>query len=118
MDVIAIDHVLYEMPVKLAIDGSLAIYGDVAPLIELDMALDADHEETARRLEDIVIYVHAQGRSMLTVLVVHKGGGNNPGEGLFSAAEKIRFLIGSRRDVERIIYWVNQVTLVHNQWSI
>lgn len=118
MGVIAIDHVLYEKLVRLAIDRSLATYGDVAPLIGLDMALDADREEIARRLGDIVVYEHAQGRPMLTALVVHKGGDNNPGEGFFSAAEKIRLFNGSRRDVERLIFWVNQVTLVHNHWSI
>ncbi|HFT6990844.1 TPA: hypothetical protein ACGRQA_000116 [Stenotrophomonas maltophilia] len=102
---------------NLATAGSLATYGDVAPLIGLDMALDADREEIARRLGEIVLFEYAQGRPMLTALVVHKGGNNNPGEGFFSAAEKISLFNGSRRDIDRLIFWVNQVTLVHNHWS-
>lgn len=93
MGVIAIDHVLYEKLVKLAIDRSLATYGDVASLIGLDIVLDAGREEIARRLGDIVVYEHAQGRPMLTAFVVHKGGDNNPGGALFSDAEKIRFFL-------------------------
>lgn len=114
---VSVDKVLWEKLVELARSRSLATYGDVAPLVSLDMGREEDREEIARRLGDIVIFEHANGRPMLTALVVHKGGDNNPGEGFFSAAEGIGAFSGSRQQIKRLTFWVNQVTLVHNYWS-
>lgn len=112
-----IDQLLYGKLVELAKKSSLITYGDIAPLIDLDMAVEADRDEIAKRLGAIVLYEHAGGRPMLTALVVHKGGDNNPGEGFFSAAEEIGIFNGSRQEICRLTFWVNQVTLVHNHWS-
>lgn len=111
------DSVLYRKLVELAESRSLATYGDVAPLIGLNMDREEDREDIARRLGEIVRFEHANGRPMLTALVVHKGGDNNPGEGFFAAAEGIGAFSGSRHQLKRLTFWVNQVTLVHNHWS-
>lgn len=113
----SIDTTLYEKLVELAKSKTLAAYSDVAPLIGLDMSKDQDRDEIARKLGDIVFYEHDNGRPMLTALVVHYGNDNNPGEGFFSAAEKIGLYKGSRNPIKRLTFWSNQVTLVHNQWA-
>ncbi len=112
-----IDSILYEKLVELAKAKKLAAYSEVAPLIGLDMSKDEDRDEIARKLGDIVVYEHKKGRPMLTALVVHYGNDNNPGEGFFSAAEKIELYKGSRDPIKRLIFWSNQVTLVHNHWA-
>lgn len=112
-----IDEILYKKLVALAKAKSLAAYSEVATLIGLDMLNEQDRDEIARRLGDIVFYEHQNGRPMLTALVVHYGNDNNPGEGFFSAAEKIGLFKASRDPIKRLTFWSNQVTLVHNHWS-
>jgi hypothetical protein len=112
-----IDATLYEKLLDLAKTKKLASYSEVAPLIGLDMAQEADRDEIARKLGDIVFFEHENNRPMLTALVVHQGGDNNPGEGFFSAAEKIGLFKSSRDPMKRLIFWSNQVTLVHNHWA-
>ena len=110
-----IDAILYEKLVELAKAKKLASYSEVAPLIGLDMSQEADRNEIARKLGDIVFHEHQNNRPMLTALVVHQGGYNNPGEGFFSAAEKIGLFKRTRDPMKRTIFWSNQVSLVHNQ---
>ncbi|MGQ4584276.1 hypothetical protein [Lysobacter sp. F60174L2] len=112
-----IDATLYEELVRLAKANKLAAYSEVAPLIGLDMSNDQDRDEIARRLGDIVFYENEHGRPMLTALVVHYGNDNNPGEGFFSAAEKLELYKGSRNPIHRLTFWANQVRLVHNHWG-
>jgi len=113
-----IDIILYDKLVQLAKNRKLAAYSEIAPLIGLDMSKEVDRNEIARRLGDIVFYEHEQGRPMLTALVVHLGNDNNPGEGFFSAAEKIGQFKASRNPIKRLTFWSNQVTLVHNHWGV
>lgn len=113
----SVDAILYDELVRLARAKALAAYSDVAPLIGLDMSEEQDRNEIARRLGDIVFHEHENGRPMLTALVVHHGNDNNPGEGFFSAAEKIGLFKGSRDPIKRLTFWSNQVTLVHNHWA-
>jgi len=112
-----IDATLYEKLLELAKAKKLASYSEVAPLIGLDMAQEKDRDEIARKLGDIVFFEHENNRPMLTALVVHQGGDNNPGEGFFSAAEKIGLFKSSRDPMKRLTFWSNQVTLVHNLWA-
>lgn len=112
-----VDEVLYSELTRLARSKLIAAYSDVAPLIGLDMAIASDRDEIAKKLGDIVFFEHAHDRPMLTALVVHYGNDNNPGEGFFSAAEKIGLFKGSRDPIKRLTFWSNQVTLVHNLWS-
>lgn len=112
-----IDTALYEKLLELAKAKKLASYSEVAPLLGLDMSQDQDRDEIAKKLGDIVFFEHENHRPMLTALIVHQGGDNNPGEGFFSAAEKIGLFKSSRDPMKRLIFWSNQVTLVHNHWA-
>lgn len=101
---------------QLAKDKQLAAYSEVAPLIGLDISLDNDREIIASKLGEIALYEHAQGRPMLTALIVHYGDDNNPGEGFFSIAKHLGLYKGSRDSIKRLTFWANQVTHVHNHW--
>ncbi|ELI5417777.1 hypothetical protein RRJ97_004407 [Vibrio parahaemolyticus] len=54
---------------------------------------------------------------MLTSLVIHKGNDNNPGEGFYSIASELGIYNGSRNNLDRITFWVSQVSLVHDYWK-
>lgn len=113
----SIDAILYEKLKELARDKKLASYTEISTLIGLDMSQEHDREVIAQKLGDIVFFEHDNNRPMLTALVVHQGGDNNPGEGFFSAAQKIGLFKSSRDPMKRLIFWSNQVTLVHNHWA-
>ncbi|MFJ3044395.1 hypothetical protein ACIPEN_01075 [Herbaspirillum chlorophenolicum] len=110
------NQILYGELVRLARARALAAYSDVSPLIGLSMQNDADREEIARLLGDIAVFEHGQGRPMLTALIVHRGNDNNPGEGFFSIAHELGLYGGRRDQIERLTFWANQVTEVHNHW--
>ncbi|GAP75944.1 hypothetical protein W04_2485 [Pseudoalteromonas sp. SW0106-04] len=80
------------------------------------MESEEDRDEIARLLGEIARHEHHQGRPMLTSLVIHKGNDNNPGEGFFSIATELDIYSGSRDQLERVTFWSNQVTDVHNHW--
>jgi hypothetical protein len=112
------NQILYDELVRLARAEQLAAYSDVAPLIGLSMDRDADRDEIAKLLGDIAVHEHEEGRSMLTALVVHRGNDNNPGEGFFAIAQKLGIYSGSRDQIKRLTFWANQVTAVHNHWTM
>jgi hypothetical protein len=107
-----VDRILYEKLVALAESKTLAAYSDVAPLIGLDMAREADREEMTSKLAEIARFEHSNGRPMLTALVVHLGSDNNPGEGFFSIAKEFGMYGGSRNPIQRLTFWARQVQLV------
>lgn len=109
---------LYDKLVQLAKDKDLDAYSRVAPLINLSMDKEEDRDEISRLLGEIAVFEHGEGRPMLTALVVHKGDDNNPGEGFFDIAKSLGIYDGSRDPINRLKFWVNQVTDVYNYWEI
>lgn len=85
-----------------ALPGRLTTYSDIAPLAGLLMNNDADREEISTRLGKILLHEVNQGCPLLTAIVVHRGNGNNPGEGFFSIATDIGRFNGSRDPLVRL----------------
>ena len=110
------DMNLYNILIDLARSDRLASYGEVAPSIGLNMALEEDRDEIARRLGEIVRYEFEANRPMLTSLIVHYGDDNNPGEGYFSIASELGLYSGSRNPIEKLTFWAGQVRDVYNHW--
>lgn len=110
------NQVLYDELVRVARNRGLTYYSRVAPLVGLTMDREEDRDQIARLLGEIARYEHQQGRPMLTSLVIHKGNDNNPGEGFYSIATELDIYSGSRDQLERVTFWSNQVTGVHNYW--
>lgn len=110
------DMTLYQKLVDLARSDDLAAYSQVAPLIGLDMSIEADRDEIAKRLGDIARHEYRNNRPMLTSLVVHHGSDNNPGEGYFAIAHELGLYKGSRDPIKRLTFWAGQVRDVYNHW--
>lgn len=111
------NQILYDELLRLARAKDLSTYGKVAPLIELSMDVDEDRHEIAILLGEIARHEHENNRPMLTSLIIHSGDDNNPGEGFFSIAMELENYDGSHDQLTRVIFWSNQVTLVHNHWA-
>lgn len=108
---------IYNRLLELARARRLTTYSDIAPIAGLSMENEEDREILSKLLGGIVLHENADGRPMLTALVVHRGSDNNPGEGFFAVAEQIGRFGGSRQQLVRLEFWVNQVREVHDYWT-
>ena len=108
---------IYNRLVELARDRRLTTYSDIAPLAGLSMEIDEDRERMSQLLGEIVLHEVGAGRPMLTAIVVHRGGDNNPGEGFFAIATELNRFSGSRQQMPRLEFWTRQVQDVHTHWS-
>jgi hypothetical protein len=108
---------IYNRLTELARARQLTTYSDIAPLAGLSMENDEDRERISQLLGEIVLHESANGRPMLTALVVHRGSDNNPGEGFFAIANEVGRFNGSRQKLPRLEFWVRQVQEVYDYWS-
>ena len=97
--------------------GRLAFYPEIAPLTGLNMDREEDREKISALLGQILEHEVANGRPLLTAIVVHRGNDNNPGEGFFSAATQLGKFNGSLEPMARLEFWVRQVGEVHQYWA-
>jgi hypothetical protein len=87
---------IYDRLIQLAREGRLTTYSDIALLAGLSMAKDDDRDQMSALLGEILRHEVAQGRPLLTAIVVHKGNDNNPGEGFFAISSELGHFNGSR----------------------
>lgn len=97
-------------------ESGLTTYSDIAPLANLSMDREADQDEISRLLEEVLLHEFAEGRPLLTAIVVYRGDYNNPGEGFYGAATRLRRFGGSRDQLQRLAFWVGEVNAVHEYW--
>lgn len=108
---------IYNRLIELARAGRLTAYSEIAPLAGLSMEIAEDRKRISQLLEEIAMHEFNAGRPMLTAIVVHLGGDNNPGEGFFAIATQIGRFSGSRQQIPRLEFWSRQVQEVYNYWS-
>ncbi len=108
---------LYNHLVQLARAQGLTTYSDIAPLANLSMDNAEDRERISQLLGEIVLQDVAEGRPMLTALVVHRGKDNNPGEGFFTVAAQLGRFTGTRQQLPRLEFWMSQVKETHAYWA-
>lgn len=104
---------IYNRLIELAKVGKLTTYSEIAPLVGLSMDNYTDRENMSTILAEIARHEQALGHPMLTALVVHSGGDNNPGEGFFAIATEFSRFAGSRDQFKRLQFWVDEVKAVH-----
>ena len=63
-------------------------------------------------LGEIAEEENAEGRSLLTVVVVHKSGDMEPGIGFYELAERL-----GRNTTDRVKLWVTELHKVHDYWA-
>jgi len=108
---------IYNRLLELARSGRLTTYSDIAPLAGLSMSNDLDRDRISELLGDILRHEVAEGRPLLTAIVVHRGNDNNPGEGFFAIASEIGHFNGSRDALARLEFCVRQVQEVNAYWA-
>lgn len=81
-------------------------YSELASLIK-SICFDAQDHAFHALLGDISVAEHDEGKGMLTVLVVYKGGDQMPGPGFFKLAEELG------KDVrDKLKFWSDEFNLV------
>lgn len=111
------NNTIYNSIVKAARGKKIVTYSHLAEEDGLDLSNDSDRNRLSQDLREIAIHEQESGRPMLTSLVIHKSGDNDPGEGFFSIATDLGLFGGSRRTEERALFWINQVSATHNYWA-
>lgn len=92
-------------------DGTIA-YSEVGALIGLDMENPADRNELSELLEEIVRAEVAEGRPMLSSVVIYKDG-SGLGQGFFKLA---RELGRARADEEDYVVHARELKVTYAAW--
>jgi hypothetical protein len=111
-----VNMLIYDRLTQLAKGEKLTTYGEIAPIVGLSMDNEPDRDSMSRLLAEVARYEESNRRPMLTAIVVHSGGDNNPGEGFFAIAKEFGRFNGSRDQLKRLEFWVGQVKAVHKHW--
>jgi hypothetical protein len=91
--------------------GSIA-YSELAPQIQ-SIPFEHDAPRFWHLLGEISIEENAQGRGMLSALVVHKHGDMLPGPGFFALAKHLGKT--SKKQVETL--WLDEFKKAHDTWA-
>lgn len=110
------NQIIYDRLIETARKKTLITYSKLAQPLGLDMEIEKDRDALSEYLEEIARHEQANGRPMLTAVVVHKGGDNNPGEGFYSIACKLGLFNENRHPRERLTFWACQIHEVFNSW--
>ncbi|NQU44261.1 hypothetical protein HQ520_13305 [bacterium] len=111
------NQAIYDHLVQVAKKRDLTTYSDIAPMAGLSMDDPSDRQSMSDLLEEIARYEQQQGNPMLTAVVIHSGGDNNPGNGFFDIAEEFGRFSGSTDQLKRIAFWAEAVTEVYEFWK-
>jgi hypothetical protein len=103
---------LYNRLVEVACTGKTISYSDVAALLECDIHCPADRSEITRMLNEIAYQENANGRPLLSAVVVIPEIGY-PGRGFFILARELGF---NHFEDERS-YYGYELKQVHKYWQ-
>lgn len=103
---------LYDRLKEVATAQKFVYYSNIAPLVNLDMSLPPDRAEIGRLLGEVSEHEHAQGRPLLSVVVISHDG-NKPGEGFFTLARDLGVYTGPDEDT----YWNTELKRVWATWK-
>ena len=106
------NETLYQRLAEIARHGGVTRYGEIAPLVGLNMANEEDRREMSKLLGEISRHEHEQGSPLLSAVVIHLED-NMPGNGFFTLATELNLF----RDGDRFMYFINELRRVHDHWS-
>ena len=86
-------------------------YGDLSQQLR-SVAIDPHEPAMGHMLGEISVRESQSGRGMLSVIVVHKDGDMEPGNGFYECAESLGFDVS-----DRMAFWVSELHKVHAYWS-
>ena len=106
---------IYELLKATARAGRLVAYGEVAPLARLHMESQADRNQLAQFLGEISEHEHAEGRPMLSAVVV-LADTQIPGKGFFTLAKHLDKYHGNS-NIQDLEFFAEEVRRVHDYWQ-
>lgn len=87
-------------------------YSQVGTIVGLDMREPGDRAEIGRLLDQISEGEHANGRPLLSAVVIHVQD-NMPGNGFFAMARRVGRFAGG----DELQFWLAEINAVWQQWS-
>ena len=106
------NHRLHEELKRIARASEIARYGQIAPIVGLDMGNPNDREKMSRLLSEISEFEHQQGRPLLSAVVIHWND-NTPGTGFFTLAGRLKKYDGG----DRLKFFISELRSVHEHWK-
>jgi len=103
---------IYECLKEVARASQTITYGEIAPMANLNMESQADRNEIGRILGAISEREHAEGRPLLSAVVVLSEIGY-PGKGFFTLAQELGVHDGS----DDLAFFVQELRRVHEYWQ-
>lgn len=101
-----------EKLIEVARANDVIFYSDIAPMAGLDMSLPKDRDEIGEILDDINHGEHAEGRPLLSAVVVLKKT-SMPGQGFFTMSREIGLFTGDDEDR----FHRDELLKVHEYWK-
>jgi len=102
---------LYNHLIAIARDGGYTRYGQIAPMLGLDMANPADREQISVLLDEISTHENKNNRPLLSAVVIHQQD-NIPGNGFFELAQRLQVFDGG----DRLRFFIEELRRVHDFW--
>jgi len=110
-----VHEAIYEELKRVARAQTITRYAQISPLAQLNMSR-ADHRASMSEILDkISSYEYAQGRPMLSGVVVHsdgEGGGSLPGTGFFTLAKRL----GLQDNLDNVTFFSRELARIHEAW--
>jgi len=101
-----------EKLIEVAREDNVTFYGDISPMAGLDMSLPNDRYEIGVILDGINQDEHAEGRPLLSAVVVQRGT-FRPGQGFFTMARGMGLFSGDDEDR----FYSDELRRVHDYWT-
>lgn len=106
---------IYERLKAVARAGATITYGEIAPLAHVNLDSPADRNELAAILGNISQHEHAQGRPLLSAVVVYSDD-STPGKGFYTMAHELDVYHGTDQIADLTLF-VNELRRVHDYWQ-
>lgn len=110
------NHVVYEKLVEIARDQDTVPYAEVAEWVGLNMTRPDHRNRMSVLLDEISSSEHAQGRPLLSAVVVHGEGGEAagmPGQGFFSLGKRLKL---QAPDEDKVTFFAKELRRVQDYW--
>lgn len=111
-----IQPAIYARLRDVAANEQVVYYHQVAPLAGLDMSLADDRNRIADILDEISTFENAQGRPLLSVVVVQAETGR-PGKGFYKLAARLGLFSG-KSDLDEMEFFIATVKRAYSTWRV
>ena len=112
---VSTDDNLYDALVRIARSRDRITYQEIAPVVGLNLDKAADRDKLSNLLGDISQNEVAEGRPMLSVVVINAAS-NQPGKGFFRLAKELDLYSG-KTALDQLDFFVKELTRTYDYWA-